>query len=101
MPRSPLFLLLACLAACGAQPIPTMFGAARHEATVEGRQYVVFLKGDRAEVIRLGYARRGEHQKIRATMLDLVPQLTGCRWREASVQGDSGEIRGLVTCPKG
>lgn len=78
-----------------------MFGAERFEATVDGRDYVVFLKGDRVEVIRLGYARRGEHQQIRATMLDLVPRLTGCRRRETSVQGDSGEMRGLVTCAKG
>ncbi len=99
--RGLIFILSISLAACGAQPTPTMFGAQRLAATVGGRDYVVFLKGDRAEVIRLGHARRGEHQAIRATMLDLVPRLTGCRWRESSVQGDSGEMRGLVTCPKG
>lgn len=101
MTRHIIFLLATLLAACGAQPTPTMFGAERTDITVDGRQYVVFLKGNMVEVIRLGYATRGEHQKIRATMIGLVPQVTGCRLRETSVQGDSGEMRGLVTCPKG
>lgn len=94
-------ILLLCLAGCGAQPTPTMFGAERYEATVDGRDYVVFHKGNMAEVIRLGYATRGEHRAIRETMVALVPQVTGCKWRESSIQGDSGEIRGLVTCPRG
>ena len=78
-----------------------MFGAKRTEVTVAGRPYVVFQKGSMVEVIRLGYATSGEHQHIRAAMIDLIPQVTGCKLRESSLQGDSGEMRGLVTCPKG
>ncbi len=91
-------LLMIWLAACGAQPAPHMFGAERFTATRQGRDYVVFLKGDRVEVIRLGYARSGEHQAIRATMIELIPELTGCSLRESSIMGDSGEMRGLVSC---
>jgi hypothetical protein len=89
---------LLALAACGAQPAPVMFGAERFEATRDGRQYVVFLKDNQVEVIRLGYATRGEHAGIRATMQALVPEVTGCKLNENSVQGDSGEIRGSVRC---
>lgn len=89
---------LIFLAACGAQPAPQMWGAAQTEVTRNGRQYVVFQKGSMVEIIRLGYARRGEHQQIRADMIELIPQVTGCRLRETSLQGDSGEMRGLVTC---
>ncbi|MFM2391385.1 MAG: hypothetical protein RLZZ437_2940 [Pseudomonadota bacterium] len=89
---------LIFLAACGAQPTPAMFGAERFEATRDGRQYVVFLKDNAVEVIRLGYATRGEHAGIRATMLALVPEVTGCKLNENSVVGDSGEIRGSVRC---
>ena len=89
---------LVFLAACGAQPAPTMWGAERTEVTRNGRSYVVFQKGSAVEIIRLGYARRGEHQAIRADMITLIPEVTGCRLRESSLQGDSGEMRGLVTC---
>jgi hypothetical protein len=88
-----------CLAACGASPAPEFMGATRTDVTVAGRNYTVFQKGERVEVIRLGYARRGEHQAIRATMIDLIPQVTGCRLRENTLQGDSGEMRGSLDCP--
>ncbi len=92
--------LVLILSGCGAQPTPAMLGAARTEVTRGGHDYVVFQKGHRVEIIRLGYARRGEHQAIRATMIDLIPEVTGCRLREASLTGDSGEMRGLLSCPK-
>jgi hypothetical protein len=88
------------LAACGASPAPEFMGAKRTEITVNGRNFVVYQKGERVEVIRLGYAKRGEHQAIRATMIELVPVVTGCKLRESSVTGDSGEMRASVSCPE-
>ncbi len=66
--------------------------------TRNGRDYVVFQKGERVEIIRLGYARRGEHQAIRADMIALIPEVTRCKLRETTLQGDSGEMRGSLTC---
>ena len=97
MQRAALALTLT-LAACGAQPAPEMFGAARKEATVDGRQYVVLQKQNRVEVIRLGYARNGEHAGIRAAMIGLIEPTTGCKLNERSLQGDSGEMRGTIRC---
>lgn len=77
-----------------------MWGAERFEVTRDGRQYVLFLKDNQVEIIRLGYATRGEHAGIRATMLALIPEVTGCRLNEASATGDSGEIRARVRCPQ-
>jgi hypothetical protein len=94
----PPILLAFALAACGAQPAPEFFGATRTEVTRDGRQYVVLQKGERVEIIRLGYATRGEHQAIRATMIALAEEVTGCKLRERSLQGDSGEMRGSLTC---
>ena len=91
---------LVFLAACGASPAPEFFGATRTDVTVNGRDYTVFQKGERVEVIRLGYATRGQHQEIRATMIQLIPRVTGCRLRESTLQGDSGEMRGSLDCPK-
>ncbi|MBY0351457.1 hypothetical protein [Tabrizicola sp.] len=92
-------ILLAFLSACGASPAPEFFGATRTDVTLNGRDYTVFQKGERVEVIRLGYARRGDHQQIRATMIELIPRVTGCRLRETTLQGDSGEMRGSLNCP--
>jgi hypothetical protein len=90
-----LFLLLT---ACGAQPAPEFFGATRSDVTRDGRQYTVFHTEKRVEVIRLGYAPRGAHQAIRATMITLIPEVTGCNLVETSLQGDSGEMRGSIRC---
>ena len=92
-------ILLAFLSACGASPAPEFFGSARTGVTLNGRDYTVFQTGERVEVIRLGYARRGDHQQIRATMIELIPRVTGCRLRESTLQGDSGEMRGSLNCP--
>jgi hypothetical protein len=90
---------LIFLAACGASPAVEFMGATRTDVVRDGRNYTVFQKGERVEVIRLGYAARGEHQAIRATMIALIPQVTGCKLKENSLTGDSGEMRGSVRCP--
>jgi len=91
---------LLFLAACGAQPAPQMWGADRSDVTRDGRNYTVFQKDNLVEVIRLGWASPGEHQAIRAAMIELIPEVTGCRLVPSTLQGDSGEMRGRVTCPK-
>lgn len=97
--RTCTILLAFSLTACGASPAPEFFGATRSDVTVNGRDYTILQKGERVEVIRLGYASRGEHQEIRATMIDLIPQVTGCKLRESTLTGDSGEMRGSLDCP--
>lgn len=94
-----LMLPFLILSACGAQPAPQMLGAVRTDVSRDGRSYTVFHKDNRVEVIRLGYARRGEHEAIRDTMIALVPKVTGCAILPASVQGDSGEMRARLRCP--
>ena len=86
------------LAACGAQPAPEFFGATQSDVVRDGRKFTVFHTGSRVEVIRLGYVRRGEHQAVRATMIDLIPSVTGCRLVPSTITGDSGEMRGSITC---
>ena len=91
-------LLPLILAACGASPAPEFFNAKRADVTRDGRQYTVFYTEKRVEVIRLGYATRGEHQGIRSDMIALIPQVTGCKLAESTLQGDSGEMRGSIRC---
>jgi hypothetical protein len=90
----PILLLAGCASAA-----PEFMGASRTDVTVDGRTYTVFQKGERVEVIRLGYATRGEHQDIRATMIEIIPRVTGCALRESTVVGDSGEMRATLNCP--
>jgi len=93
-------ILALLLAACGAQPNPLLRGASRTEVSRDGRQYVVFATDKLVEVIRLGYAHRGEHEAIRATMISLISEVTGCRVVPSSLKGDSGEMHGRLTaCP--
>lgn len=97
--KHPIILTLALtLSACGAQPAPEFFNAKRVDVEREGRKYTVFHTDSRVEVIRTGYARSGEHQAIRAAMIALIPEVTGCRLIESSLQGDSGEMRGSIRC---
>ena len=90
----PLIFLAACTPTAG----PGFLGNPPVEVTRDGRQYLVFQDGNRVEVIRKGYAVRGEHQAIRETMIALIPEVTGCKLRESSVTGDSGVMRASVTC---
>lgn len=90
----PLIFIAACTPTAG----PGFLGTPPVEVVRDGRQYLVFQDGARVEVIRKGYAKRGEHQAIRATMVELIPEVTGCKLRESSITGDSGVIRASVSC---
>jgi hypothetical protein len=92
-------IMLLFLAGCAASPAPEFIGTDRVEVEREGSRYAVWQREERFEVVRLGYARNGQHRAIRATMLALVPEVTGCKVVESSVLGDSGEMRGRLTCP--
>lgn len=92
-------LVVACLlTGCGAQPHPTLWGGTQTKVSRDGRDFIVIHKGSLVEVIRLGWAAPGDHRAIRATMLALIPEVTGCKLLENSIQGDSGEMRGRVRC---
>lgn len=94
-----LILLAFLLAACAASPAPEFLGAQRVDVVRDGRSYSVWFTDKRVEVVRHGYAKPGQHQAIRATMIALVPQVTGCDLYEKSLSGDSGEMRGSIRCP--
>lgn len=93
-----LLALTLLLAGCGAQPAPEFLAARRADVSRDGRAYTVFFTDRRVEVIRLGHASGGQHQAIRATMITLIPEVTGCKLVESTLQGDSGEMRGSIRC---
>ena len=93
---------LLLLAACGASPAPQFFGAERHEVRLDGIDFVVFRKGDRAEVVRLGYLGRAARDAVPALMEEAVRVTTGCRALPGSkvtgLPGDTGEARFDIDC---
>lgn len=93
-----LLLILLFIASCGASPAPEFMRAKRVDVTQDGSAYTVFYTDKRVEVIRLGFAKSGEHQAIRALMIELIPKMTGCRLSDRSLTGDSGEMRGSLLC---
>lgn len=97
----PLILILL-LSAC-ASPAPQFFGAARHEIALEGYDFVVFHKDDRAEVIRVGYLPRSRREPVATLMLRAAEATTGCAVigpaKGPSLPGDSGEVRVKLRCP--
>ena len=91
-------LTLLLLTACAASPAPSMHGAQSQTATLNGRDYTIYWTSSDFEIVRHGWASPGEHRQIRADMLTLVPRVTGCTILDSAVTGDSGEIRGPLTC---
>ncbi len=92
------------LSAC-ASPAPQFFGAVRHDITLEGHQFVVYHKGDQAEIIRMGYVKREHRGSLLMLMQRAAEETTGCivvaPVRGPALPGDTGEIRLRLRCPDG
>jgi len=96
-----LFATLPALAAC-TTPAPQFFGATRHAVTRGGIDFVVFHRGSRAEVMRLGYLARRDRDRVPALMAEAAGIATGCRVIANSMTtrlpGDTGEARFDLDC---
>lgn len=104
MPR--IVALILILAGCGASSAPQFAGAERHDIALEGYRFVVFLKEDQAEVVRMGYLTPRQRDAVPALMIRAAEQASGCRvagpsagpWRSPSLPGDTGEARFQLKC---
>ena len=96
------FILLVALTACGASPAPQFFGATRTEVTRGGISFVVFQKGNAAEVVRLGYLTRSQRAPVPQLMAEAAANATACRVIAGSIAtglpGDTGEARFDLDC---
>jgi hypothetical protein len=92
-----IFLVSAC-----ASPAPQFFGATRHDVTKGGIDFVVFHKGNHAEVVRMGYLTRAQRAPVPDLMIAAVEEVTGCQVIRGSmvtgVPGDTGEARVKLDC---
>lgn len=88
--------LLLLLAAC-ATPSPRMMGAVRHDIRVEGMDFAVFHKDDRAEVVRLDFVARPSVMAIRPLMERAAAQATGCSVIPFSAAAGTPRDTGVVT----
>lgn len=105
MSRSSLFMCLF-LIGCGASPAPQFMGAIRHDMTLDGIGFTVFVKADKAEVIRLGYLSRSDRNRVPPLMVRAAEVASGCKvagpagglYRSPSLPGDTGEQRFQLDC---
>ncbi|MCV2868367.1 hypothetical protein OEW28_06965 [Defluviimonas sp. WL0002] len=69
---------------------------------MEGIDFAVFRKGNRAEVVRLGYLGRSERDPVPRLMEQAIALTTGCKpapgSKETGVPGDTGEARFTLDC---
>ena len=91
-------LPLLLLTACAASPAPFLQGAQSQTVSLNSRDYTIYWTTADFEIVRHCWANPGDHRQIRADMLTLVPQVTGCPILASAVTGDSGEIHGPLTC---
>lgn len=70
-------ILCLSLTAC-ATPAPQMLGSTRHQIALQGIDFVVFHKGDRAQVVRMGYLSRRDRDHVPALMEQAAAATTGC-----------------------
>ena len=94
-------VLLMILSAC-ASPAPRMAGALRHDIRLEGVDFAVFHRDDRAEVIRMSFVTRPRSRDIPRLMAEAAARTTGCEVipfsGRALVAGDTGVARFDLDC---
>ena len=97
----PLTILVALLLFACDSPAPRMIGSSETKVTRGGHEYAVYVGGEMVEVIRFGYVPRAEQAAVQEQMVALIPEVTGCIADPRSLQGDSGEMRARLRCPRG
>ncbi|MEZ5751356.1 MAG: hypothetical protein R3D60_05090 [Paracoccaceae bacterium] len=95
-------VLSVVLGAC-ASPDWRFRTAPRQDIRIDGRLYAVYVtppgRDRQVQVIRLGWARRGDHVAILAAMRQAAVQASACALVEGSDQGDSGVMTARLDCP--
>lgn len=94
-------IFVALLAGCIASPAVDMFGAIRHDIQLEGIDFVVYIKNEQVEVIRMNYLPQARRARVPLLMRQAVERTTGCKIVGELVPGlpgDTGEARGSVKC---
>ena len=85
--------LLACVS-----PSPDFAGAQERRVTLDGTEFAVFVKGDRVQAIRMGYAIRTRQRTLPATLVAAIEQATACTIRPGTAKGDSGVMNARLDC---
>lgn len=90
-----LFLLL--LAACDS-PAPAMLGADATHLSIDGVEFTVRIRGDRAEAIRTNMMPNPSIGSVYPRALRAMEQASGCRVVEDSLRGDVAVMRAGLDC---
>lgn len=92
--------MVLVLSGC-ASPSPEFAGGSRQSVMRDGREFVVVQLGNRAQVIRVGWAGPAERRGMLAIMIGAMEQATGCTAIAGTIEGDTGALRARLRCPAG
>ena len=68
------------------------------ETRLEGVNFTIWQQADRIEVIRHGFARQGDHARLKGLMVQAAEAATHCSLRGDSIEGDTGVMRARLAC---
>lgn len=91
------FLALCVLLGCDS-PSPGMSRGAQSEVFIDGTRFTVWRQDDKVEVIRHGFARRGDQSRLKDLMAQAAQTASGCPLRAHSIEGDTGVLRARLVC---
>ena len=90
----PLILLLA---ACDG-PAPAMMGADATRMSIDGVDFTIRIRGDRAEAIRTNMMSNPSIGSVYPRALQAMEEVSGCRVRQDSLRGDVAVMRADLDC---
>jgi len=89
--------VLLMLAACDS-PAPAMMGAEATRVSIDGADFTIRIRGDRAEAIRTNMMPNPWIGSVYPRALQAMEQASGCRVIEDSLRGDVAVMRADLDC---
>lgn len=89
--------LLIGLASCSS-PSPEYLGSSLGLVEINGRQFNVYARDDRAQLIRMNREWGADAESVVQDAIRAAEQATGCRVKEGSAEGDVAIIEVDLIC---
>ncbi|MGI3185288.1 hypothetical protein [Nioella aestuarii] len=95
--KKTVLLLILLLAACDS-PAPAMMGADATRVTIDGVDFTIRIRGDRAEAIRTNMMPNPSIGSIYPRALQAMEGVSDCSVIEGSLRGDVAVMRADLDC---
>lgn len=91
------FSLLHLAMACSG-PGVQMSGVPGRKITVQGSDFTVYIRGERAQAVRTGFEFPARISDIFPKAAIAIEQISGCSVRASGMSGDAALIRAKLDC---